>query len=148
MRYLTSPALLFVLLATLVASAAPNPMGLVRSLTAQGRHTYEVQLLNEPSFDLKADRILYHPSGMVSLQDGEQTVAAFTAYQLVYVIRTSESAAREFEIKTTDGTTRLFPADRLVFDPSQMVRLEADGTLVGLVWNNNVRYVIAADSRP
>lgn len=148
MRTLTSSALAFVLLATLLASAAPNPLGLFSDLAAQGRYTYEIQLQNEPAFDLKADRIVHHPSGLVSLEDGDVTVAAFTAYQMVYVVRTSEGAERTYEIKTSDGSARQFPADRLVFDPNQMVRLMADDELVGLVWHNNVRYVVATDSRP
>ena len=148
MRYLTAPALTFVLLATLLVSVAPNPLGVFGRLAAQGRHTYEVQIQNEPPFEIKADRIVHHPSGLVSLQDGELTVAAFTAYQLVYLVRTSERAERTFEVKTTDGTVREFWADDIHFDPSQMVRLEADGDLVGLIWNNNVRYVVATDARP
>ena len=148
MRYLTSPALVLVLLATLLASVAPNPVGLIGRLAAQDRNTYEVQLQNEPAFELKADRIVHHPSGMVSLEDGELTVAAFSAYQLVYLVRTSARAERTFEVKTADGTIKHFPADRIVFDPSNMVRLEADGVLVGLVWNNNVRYVVSTDAKP
>lgn len=148
MRYLTPSALVLVLVATLVATAAPNPVGLIGRLAAQSRNTYEVQLQNEPAFDIKADRIVQNQSGMVTLQDGEVTVAAFTAYQLVYVVRTSASAKRTYELKTSDGTVRTFSADRILVDPSNMVRLEADGELVGLVWNNNVRYVVATGARP
>lgn len=126
MRYLTPPALVLVILGTLFATAAPNPLGVLGRLAAQDRHTFEVLIQNEPAFRLQADRIVHHPSGLVSLQEGEVTVAAFTAYQLVYVVRTSTRAERTYEIKTTDGSVHRFAADRLVFDPSNMIRLEAD----------------------
>jgi hypothetical protein len=148
MRYLTSPALVVVLLATVLAAAAPNPMGLLGRLSAQNVHVFEILLQGESAFELRGDRIVYHPSGMVTLEDDGVTVAAFSAYQLVYLVRVSTRAERTYEIKTADGIVKRFGADRISFDPSNLVRLEAGGELVGMVWNNNVRYVVAAEARP
>jgi hypothetical protein len=148
MRYLTSPALVLLLVATIITAAAPNPMGLLGRLSAQDFHVYEVQLQGESPFELRADRIVQHPSGMVTLEDDGVTVAAFVAYQLIYVVRTGTKAERTYELKIQDGSVRQFGADRISSDPSNLIRLEAGGELVGIVWNNNVRYVVAVDARP
>jgi len=148
MRYLTSPALVLLLSATILAVAAPNPVGLLGRLAAQDVNVYEVQLQGEGAFELNGDRIVHHPSGMVTIEDEGIIVAAFSAYQLTYVVQTATRAEREYEIKTTEGAIRRFSADRISFDPSNLVRLEAEGELVGIVWNNNVRYIVASDARP
>ena len=81
---------------------------------------------------------------MISLEKGDKTVAAFSAYQLIYLVRLTTNAEGSYEIKTNEGQVRQFPADDISFDPSNVIRLEAGGELVGIVWSNNVRYVAEA----
>ena len=144
MRHLTPSALALVLITMVLASALPNPFGVIGRLHAQDRHVFEVQLQGESAFELQADRIVQHPSGMISLEKGDKTVAAFSAYQLIYLVRLTTNAEGSYEIKTNEGQVRQFPADDISFDPSNVIRLEAGGELVGIVWSNNVRYVAEA----
>ena len=114
----------------------------------RGFHTYLIRIQGEDApFEVRAERVARHPSGMVTLEANGRTVGAFNGYQLLYMVQELDSAETEFEVKTHDGELRRFKADRMRLDAQGLVEFEADSHITGLIWNNNVRYVVAVDAK-
>ena len=113
-------------------------------ISDMGLHTYLIRVQGEDApFEVRAERVSRHTNGMVTLESNGQTVAVFNGYQLLYMVQDLDRAETEFEVKTHDGEVRRFKADRMRVDAQGLVEFESAGHVSGLIWNNNVRYVVA-----
>ena len=118
-------------------------------ISHMGLHTYLVRIQGEDTaFEVRAERVARHSSGMVTLEVDGRTVAAFNGYQLQYMVQDLDRAETEFEVKTQDGEVRRFNADHMRLDAQGLLEFEANNEISGLIWNNNVRYVVAVDAKP
>jgi hypothetical protein len=142
-----SPPLL-IAVAVVIALVATAPFLSLNRATALDRYGWEVLVQGESPFQIHASRLAYNQNGIVTLETGERKVAAFMGYQVVYAVRTGVDGTREFDLRTSDGSSRRLVADRFVLDPAGTIRFEADGQLVGIVSNNYLRYVVDVEGRP
>lgn len=137
-RHSRSPQLLIALAASLaLVTTAPYVQAQLATMHAD---VYVLQIQNEAPIELRADRIVRHQSGFVTLERNNQTVAAVMGYQVMYVVRKADQAANLYELKSSDGSTARFRADAMRVDPQGLVELMVDGQLSGIVWNQ-IRYV-------
>ena len=149
MRATTSITNRFAGLAALFAMA-----GLVQPAAAQDAQVFPltqeeiflVQIVGEAPFHVLAETVSYDAEGLVTLMSGGEAVAAFETFQLAFVARADINHDRAFEILTHEGELLYVPAAGISNDDG-MVRLEMDGDLVGVVYQPNVRYVVAAEAR-
>lgn len=110
-----------------------------------GDGVFLVQLQNEAApFEVRADRLVTTNNNGVLLETEDRVVAVFQRYQAVYVVRKTEGE-RTFEVRTQQGNTERFEADRLAVDKNGLLNLYAGGTLIGVV-SINVQYVAEVDA--
>ena len=85
-----------------------------------------------------------HQNQFVTLQRGNQTVAVFSPYQVMYVVQETSEAEHVFERQSNSGTVVRFNADEMRLDAQGLVELTIDGQLSGIV-GNQTRYVRLVD---
>lgn len=137
-------------LATLVAISIAQPAA---AQDVEGQNfplpqdeIFLVQIVGEAPFHVVAESVSYDVEGLVTLESGGEVVAAFETFQLAFAARADIHTDRAFEIKTHEGDRLYVPAHEVVIADDGMVRLEIDGELVGVVYQPNVRYVVAAEA--
>lgn len=141
-NYLRTPQLVIALAATLaLVTTAPFVQAQIEQ--AQG-NTYIVQTQNGDVMEIRADRIARTQNQFVTLQRGNQTVAIFSIYQMMYVVQESSGADNVFEMQSNSGTVVQFSADEMRLDAQGLVELRIDGQLSGIV-GNQTRYVRLVD---
>ena len=145
-RFTILPQMLIALAATLsLMMSAPFVHAQISDM---GLHTYLVRVQGEEApFEVRAERMARHTNGTVTLESNGKTVAAFNGYQLLYMVQNLDQAETEFDVTTHDGEVRRFKADRMRLDAQGLVEFESADQVSGLIWNNNVRYVIAVDAK-